>query len=705
LCSPVQSSVFVEGEVLLQIENLDLREQVPGPVGGSLARNILNWRKVTRDAWVLQAVSGCPITWTKSPEQARVPQFPQFARRKELELNKEVLALLHKGAIEEVNVEPGQFLGFIFPRPKKDGSIRPIFNLKELNQFIPYEHFKMEGVHLALDMVKANSWFTKLDLKDAYMSVLMAPNVRKFLRFLWRGKLYQYRTCPFGLASAPRMFTKILKPVCAILRRLGVQMVIYLDDMIFVNSDPQLLNVQTRSAVKLLQALGFVINWEKSQLQPAQTIEFLGFKLDAPNMKVMLPGEKVLDIQQRCRDVIQRQCVTARELAAVLGKLVAAVQAIVPGPLHYRKLQMSQAQALLQNSQNYETNLTLTRECKEELNWWVKEVENWNGRSLIRSSPDMVITTDASKKGWGAVCAGVTTQGLWSTTESAEHINVLELKAVLFAVKGFVKTNSPTHVHVRLDNTGAVANINKKGGTKSKDLLKVTQDLWSFCLKRKITLTAEHLPGVTNVQADHQSRVYKDSSNWRLEPKVFRQVSRKWGPFGKDLFADRLNRQLVPFVSWKPDPESEATDALSISWKGEKVLYAFPPFCLIMKCLVKAQTDEADMVIIAPVWQTQVWYGPLMQMLVDYPILLPPMEELLTGPRGEKHPLIENGTMQMGAWMISGKTGRTEDFLRRLSKSSDKPSDQAHSLCMEGPGQSGMAGARGEVWIPFKPLW
>jgi hypothetical protein len=610
-----------------------------------------------------------------------------------------------KAAIEEVGEEPDQFLGFIFPRPKRDGSIRPIFNLKELNQFIPYEHFKMEGVHMALDMIKTSSWFTKLDLKDAYMSVLMKPEVRKWLKFRWRGQLFQYRTCPFGLASAPRMFTKILKPVCAILRRLGVQMVIYLDDMIFINSDPQMLSMQTQSAVWLLQRLGFMINWGKSQLCPVQVIDFLGFSLDAPNMKVVLPMEKVRDIQHSCSSVLQKKKVTARELAAVLGKLVAAVQAVVPGPLHYRKLQMCQAETLLRGSQNYETQLTLTRDCVEELKWWAKEIENWNGRSLIRSVPDLIITTDASKKGWGAVCGGVTTQGLWSAQESVEHINVLELKAVLFAVKGYVKSDKAAHVHIRLDNTGAVANINKKGGTKSKPLLKVTQELWEFCLKRQITLTAEHLPGVYNTQADLQSRVYRDASNWRLHPEVFKQISLKWGPFGKDLFADRLNRQMKPYVSWKPDPEAEATDAMSIPWKGEKTLYAFPPFCLITKCLSKVQTDQATIVVIAPIWQTQVWYGPLIQMLADYPLRLPPRTDLLTGPRGEMHPLIENGTMQMGAWLVSGKTGNQEGFLRQLSKSWDKPSGRAPSLCMEGPGQSGMAGAKGKIWIPFRPLW
>jgi hypothetical protein len=628
-----------------------------------------------------------------------------FAQEKTEALDKEIWALLEKGAIEETENEPGQFLGFVFPRPKRDGSIRPIFNLKELNQFIPYEHFKMEGVHLALDMIRKDSWFTKLDLKDAYMSILMEEKIRKFLKFRWQGRLFQYRTCPFGLASAPRMFTKVLKPVCATLRKLGIQMVIYLDDMIFIHNDPVSLTAQTQTAVWLLQRLGFMINWEKSQLRPTQVIDFLGFQLDSVNLKVQLPAEKVRDIQNSCRTLIRKKRVTAREVAAVLGKLVAAVRAIVPGPLHYRTLQMCQTQALLQGNQSYESPVVLTQDCINELNWWTSEIETWNGRSLIRVAPDMIITTDASKKGWGAECSGVTTQGLWAKEEATQHINVLELKAVLFAVKGFVKEKTPTHIHVRIDNTVAVANINKKGGTKSKPLLEVTRDLWEFCLQRQIMLTAEHLPGVTNLMADYQSRVYRDSSNWRLHAEVFSQISRVWGPFSRDLFADRLNRQMTPYVSWKADPEAMATDALQVTWRGVQTQYAFPPFCLIMKCLAKVQMDQAELVLITPVWPAQVWYGTLLQMIVDYPRLLPPLSDLLTGPRGEIHPLLENGTMRLAAWRISGKIGKQEGFPRRQLNSSVSPSDLALSQYMGGPGQNGIAGVKGKTWIRFEPLW
>ena len=83
----------------------------------------------------------------------------------------------------------------------------------------------------------------------------------------------------------------------------------------------------------------------------------------------------------------------------------------------------------------------------------------------------------------------------------------------------------------------------------------------------------------------HESRVYKDWSNWRLNPRLFHALSHVWGPFEIDLFADRLNCQVDIFVSWKPDPAAETVDAFQVNWSQLKG-YVFPPFALLGRCLV-----------------------------------------------------------------------------------------------------------------------
>ena len=94
----------------------------------------------------------------------------------------------------------------------------------------------------------------------------------------------------------------------------------------------------------------------------------------------------------------------------------------------------------------------------------VSHLNAWNGRALLHHPPDIVIETEASRTGWGAVCQGVRTGGLWSQMERKLHINCLELLAGSFAVKSFTKNRLCVHVRLRMDNTSAVTYVNRLGG-------------------------------------------------------------------------------------------------------------------------------------------------------------------------------------------------------------------------------------------------
>ena len=183
--------------------------------------------------------------------------------------------------------------------------------------------------------------------------------------------------------------------------------------------------------------------------------------------------------------------------------------------------------------------------------------------------------------------------------------------------------------NIRLDNTTAVAYINKMGGTKSGKLIQLVKDIWEWCKIREIVLTAEHLPGKSNQIADWESRNISDSSDWKLDTRIFKQIIKIFGPCDIDLFASRLNCQILKFVSWRPDPDAIGTDAFLIPWSGF-VGYAFPPFCLVGKTLSKIAKERGTVIMIAPIWQAQPWYPMLLQMSIQDPIRLPCFQSLLT---------------------------------------------------------------------------
>ena len=220
----------------------------------------------------------------------------------------------------------------------------------------------------------------------------------------------------------------------------------------------------------------------------------------------------------------------------------ATAQVIPPAPLFYRHLQRDLARALHASHQNYDTQLVLSQDSREELEWWDSKLQNWNRRSLLHREVDLIIDSDASLSGWGAACQDQRTGGPWSEREEL-HINCLELPAAFLALQTFAKERSGIAVLLRIDNTTAVAYINNQGGTVSRDLLLLAKDLWMWALVRDIHIKAQHLPGVFDSLADSDSRSMKDQSDWRLDPAIFRRINHLWGPVEVDLFASKLTHQ------------------------------------------------------------------------------------------------------------------------------------------------------------------
>lgn len=158
----------------------------------------------------------------------------------------------------------------IFVVPKPDGTHRLMINLKKFNEFLPVEHFKIEDYRTVCYLMQRNSFMAVVDSRDAYHSVPIYKQHRKFLRFSWDGQLYQYNCLCFGLSLAPRVFTKILKPLLSHLRSHGVVIVGYLDDLLIMGRNADECARYVSLLCSWLARLGFVINEKKSQLIPAQ---------------------------------------------------------------------------------------------------------------------------------------------------------------------------------------------------------------------------------------------------------------------------------------------------------------------------------------------------------------------------------------------------------------------------------------------------
>ena len=143
-----------------------------------------HWRDLTSDPWILQVVQGHSLEFQWTPPDRPAPPSAVLTREQTEALSKEVQALVEKKAVHQISASSG-FFSPIFIVPKKEGGWHPVVNLRSLNKYLRIVHFKMESIASLKDILQRGDYMGRLDLKDAYLSVLIVVNCWKYLRFRW----------------------------------------------------------------------------------------------------------------------------------------------------------------------------------------------------------------------------------------------------------------------------------------------------------------------------------------------------------------------------------------------------------------------------------------------------------------------------------------------------------------------------------------
>ncbi len=178
--------------------------------------------------------------------------------------------------------------------------------------------------------------FAGVDIKEAFYSIPLRVSDRKLFRFMWRGQKYQFTCLVMGLSTSPRVFTKVLKPIFSSLRHKGYVSTIYIDDVCLQGQTYQECQNNVLDTVLLLDRLGFTVHNQKSSLIPSQSITFVGFLLNSTSMTVKLTVEKVDKLISLCHELLGRKSVLLRQLAKLIGKLVASEPGVEFAQLHYK---------------------------------------------------------------------------------------------------------------------------------------------------------------------------------------------------------------------------------------------------------------------------------------------------------------------------------------------------------------------------------
>jgi hypothetical protein len=678
------------------------------PVGGRLEYYWENWAVMGADPWVITILQkGHKWVWLQEPPLVRQPVWDSMPKcpKKCAGMHEEIQKLLDKEAVELVSDwnSPGFYSRFFVVPKKEEGKWRSILDLSQLNLFIGKEKFKMDTAETIREHLHQGEWATSLDLTDAYRHIPIHAAFRKFLRFGFNQQVYQYKTLPMGLTTSPRVFTRVIKCITQFLHRHLIQVHQYLDDWLIHADSKVRTQYHTKTVVELTRHLGFIVNLDKSELEPSQDITFLAYRFHLARGLVYPTEERWVKIQQKIHPFMLQPKVRAREWQSMTGVLTATEKLVHLGMLHLRPIQVGMLDQWSPFRDSQAEWLIVTSTVRKALEWWLHRDNVMAGVPIRTVPPQFQVFSDASLKGWGGHLDGMEAQGVWTVSETKFHINVLEMLAVWRVLQAFVQTLVGSQVMVASDNTTTVAYIRRQGGTRSSSLLALTQEFFAWLEIHQITISCRHVPGSLNVLADSLSRAGEIiATEWSIHPGILDWLWTSWEKPQLDMFATRANFKLPLYVSPIPDPGAVAVDALSMDWTN-LYMYMFPPTAILSKVLTKLQTVPCSVVLIAPAWPRQRWFPDILELLIDYPLRLPLWSKLLKQPRSSIFHQTPS-VYHLHAWKLSSVATKIEGFQDQLLTEWQEHRKSQVSASMKASGEDSVIGVRRGVPIRSRLL-
>lgn len=437
--------------------------------GRTFASRLDKWKEIKAPFTILRwIVNGVPLPLHNVPRLRVLQNF----RLDDLQIafvEEELERLLRLGAIRVLGQSEQAHISPIRVVPKKNGKHRLIIDMRLLNVSISPPKFKYEDLASLAPLLRQGDYMATIDLKDGFFHVPVNQAHQRLMAFRWNGQAYCYQVLPFGMSASPWLFTRFVRATIRHLRRLGIQVMAYMDDIIVIGQSLDLTRQHLRSTLELLDRLGWQVNYEKSDLVPGQVKEFLGLLVNTtgpPTFRVPPRKSHALrhDIDRLLHQASSGSLVPVRKLAAVVGQGVALTRAILPA-----KLLLRNAYRDIVRRSSWSASVKLSSATISDLKEWRHGLSTWNGRVAMLRPHDALLDTDASLSGWGASLdltlssRTLSATGWWLRGES-RHINVLEISAVKNTLLTFRLHLQGKTVKIRCDNIAMVAHLNNMGG-------------------------------------------------------------------------------------------------------------------------------------------------------------------------------------------------------------------------------------------------
>ena len=263
------------------------------------------------------------------------------------------------------------------------GKKRLILDLRHVNLYVFKRKFRCEDESVALQIFSKGFFLFKFNLKSGYHHVEIFPDHRKYLAFSWDFgdgvvKYFQFTVLPFGLSSAPYLFTKLLKPILTSWRCKGIPMVIFLDDGLGGGSNPIKAKINSLTVRADLTRYGFVINEEKSLWEPVQVITWLGTVFDTYQGFISVTEQRVSKLKSSIDLLRKDDCkiFKVRDVASVVGQVIS----LTPCVGSVARIMSLALYTVVNQKQSWNSKVELTKEAFDELSFWIDNVDSLNFR-------------------------------------------------------------------------------------------------------------------------------------------------------------------------------------------------------------------------------------------------------------------------------------------------------------------------------------
>jgi len=368
--------------------------------------------------------------------------------------------------------------------------------------------FHYTSVDLAVQQIRQlgpGTLMGKMDIEQAYRNIPVAPCDRRLLGLEWQSQTYVEKVLPFGLRSAPIIFSAVADALLWIMTRRGVSWAIhYVDDFLTIgrpNSDECQHNMDLMHEV--CQQAGLPLEPSKTQ-GPSDKLTFLGIELDTAAMEMRLPEDKLaLALKSLAQWRLLKRACRKRDLLSLIGVLSHASKVVRNSRIFLRRL--IDLSTTVEEPDHF---IRLNNEAKSDIEWWFQFIRQWNGRAML-PPPVMqthTLVSDASGSwGCGAFWGHHWFYLPWNNAFQDTHISAKELAPIVLATAIWGKAWHGYTIQVLSDNTAAVAAINNGTSTleESAHLLRCLAFLTAH---HQCEIVARHIPGQHNVLADALSR-------------------------------------------------------------------------------------------------------------------------------------------------------------------------------------------------------